>query len=174
MYARTSAKSTSVRVCESDSVGRAAVRILHPEPAEDAGELTRLLGRARGLIADDLATRFRAAGADDVRIERGSADGRSFGERLRGIAAELPAGSGLVVLGAGSIVLGTDADFRSLVATAALGERRALTNNRYSSDVLAAGDANLLTRIPNLRGDNSLPRVLAEAGIPVDELAGRE
>jgi hypothetical protein len=161
-------------VCESAPVGRAVVRILHPQPPEDAGELTRLLARARSIVADDLAERFRAAGADDARIEGGPSDGRSFGARLRSVAAELPAGTGLVVLGAGSIVLAADGDLRSLVATAASGDRRGLTNNRYSSDVIAVGDASVLAAVPELRGDNALPRVLAEAGIPVEELPDRD
>ena len=43
-----------------------AVRILHLQPAEDAGELTQLLARARAVAAEELAARFRVAGADDV------------------------------------------------------------------------------------------------------------
>ena len=60
-------------VCESDGVAHAAVRILHLEPGEDAGELGRLLATARSIAAEDLAQRFRDAGAEDVAIERGGA-----------------------------------------------------------------------------------------------------
>src|SRR3972149_3459544 len=55
------------------------------------------------------------------------------------------------------------------------GGRRALTNNRYSSDVCAVSDAGALRDLSPLRGDNALPRWLAErAGFAVAELAGRE
>jgi hypothetical protein len=151
-------------------VPHVAIRILHPEPGDDAGELTRILARARSIAADDLATRFRAAGADDVRIEAGPRDDRSFGERLRGLAAGLAPGDGLVVLGSGSIVLAADEDLRALVAVAASGERRALTNNRYSSDAAAVGDAAILASVPDLPSDNALPRWLDGAGMAVDEL----
>jgi hypothetical protein len=93
----------------------------------------------------------------------------------RDIGADPRDGSGLVVLGAGSIVLATDDDLQALVSTAASGERRALTNNRYSSDVVALGDATVLESVPELRADNGLPRWLAEsAGVAVEELADRE
>jgi hypothetical protein len=157
-------------------VPRAVVRILHPEPAEDAGELTRLVDRARGIVADQLAERFARAGAQDVRIHRGPRDAGSFGARLRSLVAERDTangtgdGGGLVVLGAGSIALASDEDLRALVATAASGERRALTNNRYSADVVAIGDAAILASVPDLRSDNALPRWLEEAGVPVTEL----
>lgn len=119
--------------------------------------------------------RFRAVGADDVRIIAGPADGRSFGERLRGIAAEVEGRrGGLVVLGSGSIPIATDEDLQALVAVAASGEARAATNNRYSSDVVAIGEAGIFARVPDLASDNALPRWLAEeAGVPVAELPGR-
>ncbi|HET9851240.1 MAG TPA: hypothetical protein VFP56_01885 [Candidatus Limnocylindrales bacterium] len=152
-----------------------AVRILHPEPAEDAGELTRLLARARAVAAEELAARFRVAGADDVRIDAGPADGRSFGNRLRGLAAELEPATGLVVVGSGSVVLAGDEDLRALLATAASGERRALTNNRYSADVVAIGDATILASVPDLPSDNGLPRWLADtAAVTIEELSDRD
>jgi hypothetical protein len=151
-------------------VPRAAVRILHPEPGDDAGELTRLVARARSSVAEDLAVRFPRLGADDVHVSGGPPDERSFGERLRGLAGDLEAGTGLVVLGSGSIALATDDDLRALLATAASGERRALTNNRYSSDVVAIGDAAILATVPDLPSDNALPRWLDEAGVEVEEL----
>jgi hypothetical protein len=144
-------------------------------PADDAGELTLLLARARSIAADDLVVRLRSAGAVDVRIDAGPPDGRSFGERLRGLAGELEPGSGLVVLGSGSIPLATEDALRALLATAASGERRALTNNRYSSDVSAIGDAAILAGVPDLPSDNALPRWLdAEAGVVVEELPDRD
>ena len=148
----------------------AAVRILHPPPDPGAGELTRLLAGARAAAADELARRFREAGSDDVRIDASPADGRPFGERLRALATEAGDGTGMVVLGSGSIPLAIDDDLRALVETAASGARRALTNNRYSSDVVAVGDASIFTAVPDLGGDNALPRWLDEHGVAVDEL----
>ena len=151
-----------------------AVRILHPEPGKDAGELTRLVASARSLAADELARRFGSAGADDVRIIKGPADGLSFGERLRGLAADLGPGRGLIVLGSGSIPLANDADATQLVEVAGSGERRAITNNRYSSDVVAIGDASSLANVPNLPADNALPRWLETVGgFSVAELPDR-
>jgi hypothetical protein len=156
-------------------VSRAAVRILHPEPADGAGELTGLLARARAIAAEDLAARFRSVGAADVRVERGQPDGRTFGERLRGLVAELEAGDGLVVVGSGSIVLATDDDLRALLETAGSGERRALTNNAYSSDVVAVGEASVLAAAPDLRSDNVLPRWLGtSAEVEVAELCDKD
>jgi hypothetical protein len=155
-------------------VPHAVVRILHPEPADGAGELERLLATARSLLANELAARFAMAGADDVRVDRGRPDGRTFGERLRALAAELEPGAGLVVLGSGSIPLVTDLELGGLVAVAASGERRALTNNYYSADVVAVGDAAVLDGLPDLRTDNALPRWLDGAGIPVDGMPGRD
>jgi CTP:molybdopterin cytidylyltransferase MocA len=171
MYARTEPKSTSRSVCESGRVSRAAVRILHPRPAEDAGELTRLLAQARAIASDDLVARFRAVGADDVEIVGGPPDSRSFGERLRAVAATLPAGDGLVVLGSGSIPLASEDHLTRLLEVARSGGRQALTNNRFSSDVVAIGDASTLAALPDLASDNGLPRWLEfEAGMSVDEL----
>ena len=151
----------------------AAVRILHLEPDEDTGQLARLVAQARSIIANDLARRFESVGAEDVRVVAGTPDSRPFGERLREVVAGLGAGAGLVVLGSGSIPLARDADLTELVALAASGERRALTNNRYSSDVLAIGDPAILASVPDLPGDNSLPRWLSSVEVSVDELPDR-
>ncbi len=152
----------------------AAVRILHLEPNEDTGELGRLVVRARRVVADDLAGRFAALGATDVEVVAGPPDGRTFGHRLRALIAGAGDG-GLVVLGSGSIPLATEDDLRALVATADLGQARALTNNGYSSDVLAIGRASCLAAVPDLVSDNPLPRWLSvHAGVPVAELADRD
>jgi len=104
----------------------------------------------------------------------------SFGAALRSLAADVTSTAtddvpGLVVLGAGAVPLLGRAAARRLVAVAASGELRGLTNNRYSSDVCAVGDARVLRDLPSLPGDNALPRWLAEhAGIPVTELPGRD
>jgi CTP:molybdopterin cytidylyltransferase MocA len=142
-------------------------------PDEDTGRLARLVATARAAAAAHLARRFEAAGADDVMVVGGRADGQSYGRRLRDLAAGRKSG-GLVVLGSGSIPLATDEDLRSLLATATSGSARALTNNRHSSDVVALGDVAALSSVPDLPGDNSLPRWLqTRAGIVVEELPDR-
>ena len=151
----------------------AAVRILHPAPAEDAGELTRLVAKARLLVADGLVERFRRLGASDLELQSGAPDHLSFGERLRAVLQTVPAGSGLVILGSGSIPLASDEDLRALLAVAGSGERRAVTNNRYSSDVVAVGDASVLASVVDLPSDNMLPRWLDAAGVELDDLPGR-
>ena len=153
---------------------RVAVRILHPQPDEGAGELTRLLASARTIAGQVLARGFGSAGADDVRIVTSRRDGQSFGARLRGTASELEAGTGLVLLGSGSIPLASAADLALLVDAAGSGDRRGLTNNRYSSDVVALGEPGILAGLPDLAADNALPRWLASvAGIAVEELPDR-
>jgi hypothetical protein len=151
-----------------------AIRILHLAPSEDSGPLERSLAGARRTNADRLLRLFEAAGAEDVRVEAGPPDGRSFGERLRGAVDRLPARAGLVVLGSGSIPLATTGAARELVAVAASGERRALANNRYSADVVAVGLASALAAVPDLPSDNALPRWLEDhAGFEVDDLRRR-
>jgi CTP:molybdopterin cytidylyltransferase MocA len=154
-------------------MGGVVVIILHSPVAHQPGPLSQLLDEARRHLADVQAARFRRAGATDVRVERAVA-ATSFGEHLAERAADLPAGSGLVILGAGSVPRLTLADARRLVAAAAAADRRVLTNNRYSSDVCAVSRAAVLTGLPALPGDNALPRWLAErAGYAVAELPGR-
>ncbi|MBI2781066.1 MAG: hypothetical protein HYX55_04630 [Chloroflexi bacterium] len=93
---------------------------------------------------------------------------------MREIATDVGPGRGLVVLGSGSIPLAEDAHVAELVAVAGSGAPRALTNNRYSSDVVAIGDAAILARVPDLASDNALPRWLeSEAGVSVAELPDR-
>lgn len=146
-----------------------AVRILHPASSPDEGPLERALATTRAANAERLAGLFRAAAADDVHVGAGIADGRPFAERLRQLIAEVPRGSGLVVLGSGSVPLAMGADAAAFVATAGSGRRRALTNNRYSSDIVAIGGAASLLgeTFAELTNDNALPRWL-------DERAGYE
>jgi hypothetical protein len=151
-----------------------AVRILHPSSTATSGPLEGALSGARSANARRLAALFDAAGADDVRIDEGRSDARSFGERLRGLIAGLPEAAGLVVLGSGSIPLARAGDAAELVAVAASGDRRALVNNRFSADVAALGAASALASVPDLPSDNALPRWLAEvAGFKVDDLPRR-
>jgi hypothetical protein len=83
---------------------------------------------------------------------------------------------GLVVLGDGAIPLATVDDGRAFVAVAASGEALALTNNRYSSDVIAVPDARLLRDLPHeLPTDNLLPRwLVSRMRVEVDELPDRD
>ena len=139
------------------------------------GPLTAALAGARLALAGHHARGFRAAGAGDVRIIA-DADDRPYGARLRDEVTALSAGVGVVVLGSGALPLADARDRRTFLAAAAgIGGGAALTNNRYSGDAVAIPDARLaLTGIPDLAGDNALPRWLAErAGIPVADLRGR-
>ncbi len=151
-----------------------AVRILHPGPGAQAGPLTRRLADARARVADLHRRGFLAAGATDVEIVSGPPDDRSFGDRLRGLVERDGTVGGLVVLGSGAIPLATAADRRAFVAVAAGDERSALANNRYSADVVAIARAESLPAIPDLPGDNALPRWLEEvAGYRVEDLRRR-
>jgi len=150
-----------------------SVRILHPEPNPASGPLTRWVADARATLAEHHRRGFAAAGADDVAIVAGPPDDRPFGDRLRELVADAGAG-GLVVLGSGAVPLATANDRRALVAVAAGQDRRALANNRYSADVVAIARVETLPAIPDLPGDNALPRWLEEvAGFQVDDLRRR-
>ena len=151
--------------------------------AAGPGPLTAALAGARLALAGHHERGFRAAGAEDVRIIA-DADDRPFGARLRDAAAGLsPAGAGLVVLGSGAIPLADARDRRHFLAAAAgrgsgvagSGGRAALANNLYSGDVVAIPDARrVLADLPDLPGDNALPRWLGErAGLRVRDLRGR-
>ena len=150
-----------------------AVRVFHVEPAGDAGPLERLLGAARRDLAARHAAGFLAAGADDVAIVAGPPDDTPFGARLRDLVRrERPAG--LVVLGSGAVPLAKTRDLREFVAAAQRSQRSALANNRYSADVLAVAFAEQLLDLPDLPGDNALPRWLEEvAGYEVRDLRAR-
>jgi hypothetical protein len=150
------------------------VAILHPEPDPDAGPLTRATAAARLDVAGRHVRGFLAAGSTRARVIAGPPYGRLFGARLRDLVRELGEG-GLIVLGSGAIPLATARDRRELVAVARSTEPRALTNNRYSGDVVALARARSTLRdVPDLASDNALPRWLEEvAGIPVEDRRGR-
>jgi hypothetical protein len=155
-----------------------SVLILAPAPSPAAGPLTGILDEARAALADHHRRGFLAAGATDATIRREPPDDTPFGARLRRLSAEsMPVGpAGLVVLGAASIPLATDADRRDLVEAAAADAPAALANQRYSADVIAIARADLvLPTLPvDLDSDNALPRWLAEvARIPVADLRAR-
>ena len=109
-------------------------------------------------------------------VVAGSADGRTFGSRLRELLAIGGAGgiSGLVILGSGSIPLATSADRRAFIDAAGANGRTALANDRFSADIVAIARADELPAIPDLPGDNALPRWLSElAGYEVRDLKRR-
>jgi hypothetical protein len=153
-----------------------AVRILHPLPDQTAGPLVRWVTEARATLAQRHRRGFEDAGAKDVAVVAGSADGRTFGSRLRELLAIGGAGgiNGLVVLGSGSIPLATSADRRAFIEAAGADDRRALANDRFSADIVAIARADALPAIPDLPGDNALPRWLSElAGYEVRDLKRR-
>ncbi len=153
---------------------RVAVRIFHPDPGPDRGPIERWVAAQRLALAQRHAAGFRDAGAGDVRIVVGPPDDTPFGVRLRELVrAERPAG--LVVLGSGAIPLATAADRRAFVAAAGAEGRRALVNNPFSADVVALSDATAgLHDLPDLDGDNALPRWLAtDARYAVSDLRRR-
>ncbi len=150
------------------------VIILHPEAGAAAGPLTRATAHARARLAERHAERFRRAGAGTVRTVSGPPDDVPFGRRLRALTRDLGPG-GLVILGSGAVPLATASDLRRFVEGARGPDRRALANNRYSADILAIAQARqVLADVPDLPGDNELPRWLMEtAQVPVEDLAGR-
>jgi hypothetical protein len=156
-------------------MNRVAVRILHVEADSRSGPLETWLADARSANAEKLLLGFLRAGASDVEIASGRPDGTPFGARVRSLVAEgIRPHEGLVLLGSGSIPLAQRTDLDAFLATAASGERRALVNNRYSADVVAVGQTAGLMDLPDLPGDNALPRWLNEvAGYEVDDLRRR-
>ena len=149
------------------------VRILHPDPGPAAGPLERWVSSARAELAERHRVAFLEAGATDVALLGGPPDDTPFGARLREIVrVDRPAG--LVILGSGAVPLATNRDYRELVTAAGVEGREALANNRFSADVVAIACAELLSDVPDLPGDNALPRWLEEvAGYQLRDLSGR-
>ena len=151
---------------------RVVAIILHAVPADGAGPLESAFAVARAANAQRHARGFEAAGAV-ARIIETRPGGAPFGTRLRRLAA-LDMGAGIVILGSGSVPLATAADRRAFVGAAAReGAGHALTNNRYSSDILAIPGDVELDELPDLTADNGLPRWLAERGVEVRDLRRR-
>lgn len=150
------------------------VLIFHPQPGPGAGPLERRLAAARDRLARVHVVGFERAGATTVRLISGPPDGRSFGARLGAALRDVPEG-GLVVLGSGAIPLAGLADRRTFVNCAGGHGPMAITNNRFSSDVLAVADVTWLRGLPpGATSDNALPRWLSEqVGIPVADLRAR-
>ncbi len=148
------------------------VLIFHRPAAESEPELVRTLAEIRWELAETHARMFERAGASVVQLMTEWHEGLSFGEVLSKLA---PSRGGLIVFSGGAVPLLTARDASRLVQTAAADERRALTNNRYSSDVCAVASAAALRDLPPLPSDNALPRWLEErAGYVVAELGSRE
>ncbi len=144
--------------------------LLRPLPA-DSGPLEQFLHDARARLAQRQVRAFGRVGATQAWIV--SAPSPGFGPLVRDLAGGLDT-TGLVIVGAGAIPLATDADRRAFVACAAAREPGALANNRYSADVVAISGAHVLLGMPDLPGDNALPRWLEEvAGVPVRDLRER-
>ena len=149
------------------------VLIFHRPAAVDAPSLVRVLADVRERLVERQGALFKRAGAGTIRVETAWPAGATFGEVLAELAGQ--GRSGVVVMGSGAVPLLSATDARQLVGVAASGARRALTNNRYSSDVCAIGDASSLRKLPPLPSDNALPRWLEEhRRFTVDELPGRE
>ena len=147
------------------------VIIFHRPAAPGEPPLVRLLAGVRERRADHQAALFRRAGAGQVRIIEGG-KASSFGETLAGLA---PRAGGLIVLGSGAVPRLTGRDAALLVGVASSAERRAMTNNRYSSDICALGHAAVLRHLPPLPNDNALPRWLEErAGFFVADVRARD
>jgi hypothetical protein len=151
-------------------MGEATVIILHPPPDGD-GPLTALLHDARSRLADHQATLFADAGATRVSVDRRPRSA-TFAARLDELADSIE--GGIILIGAGGVPRLRAADARLLVEAANGHGPMALTNNRYSSDVLALADAGLLRGLGGQRGDNALPRRLAGKGVAIDELLSRD
>ncbi len=145
------------------------VLILHRQAPSGAGPLERWVADVRLRIAGDRRDAFSATGATDVRLVAGPADDTPFGARLRAFV-EAARPDGLIVLGSGSIPLAGPGDLRAFRAAAGSAAPGALTNNRFSADVVAVSRAKVLQQLPDLPADNALPRWLDEVcGYPVAE-----
>jgi CTP:molybdopterin cytidylyltransferase MocA len=153
-------------------MARFTVLIFHRPAAAGESQLSRVLSDVRSELVDRQARLFRRAGAKDIVIVDEWRPDKSFGEVLAELA---PARGGVVVLSGGAVPLLNESDANLLAFTAEQPEMVALTNNRYSSDVVAMGRARSLSDLPRLPSDNALPRWLEErAGYDVAELWARQ
>lgn len=151
---------------------RPAVLIFHRSARNGESQLVHWLAGVRDELARRQATLLERAGAAPATFIDEWYEGLAFGEVMARLA---PARGGAIILGSGAVPRLNLADARRLVAVASSGGAAALTNNRYSSDIVAVGRAVVLRKAPPLPSDNALPRWLEErAGVRVDELPGRE
>jgi len=151
---------------------RPAVLIFHRPAAAREPPLVRFMADVRAELARRQAELLERAGANAATFIDEWREGLAFGEVLARLA---PARGGVILFGSGAVPRLNAGDARRLVAAAASGRNEALTNNRYSSDIVALGRAAILRDLPALPSDNALPRWLEErAGVRVDELPGRD
>lgn len=149
-----------------------AVLIFHRPAADGEPALVRWLAEVREALARRQSVLFERSGARGATWVTEWHEGRTFGEVLAQLA---PPRGGAIVFGSGAVPRLNAGDTRRLVEAAASGKPKALTNNRYSSDILALGRAAVLRDLPALPSDNALPRWLEErAGFTVADLPGRE
>ena len=151
------------------------VRILHPEPDPAPGRSTRWVadgaGRRWPSIID---AAFVAAGAADVAIVGGPPDDRSFGDRLRELVARRS-----VRPGSSSSARARSRWPRPPTAGRSSRPRRPTGDGRSPTTATRrtswrSRGSRPLADIPDLPGDNALPRWLAEvAGYEVDDLRRR-
>lgn len=153
-------------------MSRVTVLIFHRPASAGEPELVRVLASVRDELSARHADVFRSAGATEVRFVDEWHENLAFGEVLARLA---PARGGVIILSGGAVPLLNRRDAVRLVEVAGADEPRALTNNRYSSDVCAVAHARSLKRLLPLPTDNALPRWLEErAGYAVSELRARE
>ncbi len=146
--------------------------IFHPPAAAGEPPLVHELAAVRLELAERQSRMFERAGAARATFIDEWRDGLTFGEVLAEVA---PARGGVIVFGSGAVPRLNRGEARRLVEVASSGERRAVTNNRFSSDIVAVGRAAELRELPPLPSDNALPRWLEErAGFVVDELPGKQ
>lgn len=148
------------------------VLIFHRPATDGDALLVRVLAAARRELAERQAAMLERAGAARADWITEWQSGMSFGEVL---AEHAPARDGLITFGSGAVARLRPSDARALTGVAAASGARALTNNRYSSDICAVSRAAVLRALPALPSDNSLPRWLEEhAGYGIAELPGRQ
>ena len=148
------------------------VLIFHRPGSAGDPPLVRALADVRDHLVATHIELFLGAGADGVVEIDEWHEGKSFGEVLAAVA---PQNGGVIVLSGGAVPLLSKKDARALVDAARSRKLVALTNNRYSSDVVAIANATMLTNLPPLPSDNALPRWLEErADYRVSELGSRK
>src|SRR6187397_1516817 len=152
-------------------MARFTVLIFHRPASAGEPALVRFLSDVRSELVERHARMFERAGADEIQIIDEWHEDKTFGEVLADLA---PARGGAIVLSGGAVPLLKQSDADLLAFTAEQSAMVALTNNRYSSDVIAVGRARVLRDLPPLPSDNALPRWLEErAGYEVAELWAR-
>lgn len=152
-------------------MARVTVFIFHRPASAGEPALVRFLSDVRSRLVERQTRMFERAGVSEIRLIDEWHEGKEFGEVLADLA---PARGGAVVLSAGAVPLLNKSDVELLAYTAEQPDAVALTNNRYSSDVVAVARARTLRHLPPLPSDNALPRWLEErAGYTVVDLWSR-